>query len=775
MSTLDNDTHRELCLALVGSESEEEVITVLTEAGLWSDSSSWRYYGGKESNYSDIGNQQDSPDAAIVEKLVNCGDAMLLAKCAEYGVDPEGPCAPKTVCQAQERFFGIKNGDLNTLSKKNRQLLADKIGMVASGSRSNPCYSFFDLGIGQSPSQFPDTFLSLTASNKIRIHCVQGRFNMGSTGVLEFSGNRNLQLIVSRKHPAARNGLTDGERWGVTIVRREDPHDDMKSSSYQYLAPNGEIITFDAESLRILPGVRYPDNYARSMAYGTYIKVYDYNIGASYRTNILFDLNYRLSFLMPNATLPIRLYERRDGYVGHSMEVNLMGLLSRLANDRKNNLETGYPSSGEITIDDIVLPVSIFAFKAGKKENYAKNEGIVMTINGQTHGALKSDFFKRKSIGLGYLVKDILVVVDCSSIASSRLRELLFMNSRDRLRAGNVKARLESQLEYLISNHSGLKRLQEKRKKQAIEDQIADSKPINKILRSLFNANPMLSKVFRFGEQLTDPFSDVKEGQVQAYQGLKFPTFFTLDKEFPAESPKLCGHNSGCKIRFHTDAENEYFSRSNDPGSLMVTCDDTKINYSVNLWNGVATLFLNTSDTVSIGQRLFLTVEVSDASRHATFNHSIYLIITSEIEETSGGSSSPRKLSRDEKKGESAQTQPSLGIPIPKPVKKENWSQHDFDEHSALRAVYDADSYDFFYNADNLYLKYEQKHCPSGKERLIEMQYQSALALIGVALLKSAENESQSNVEEVLYNATRSISPILLPMIRTLGDLENLE
>ena len=47
----------------------------------------------------------------------------------------------------------------------------------------------------------PDTFLSLDKSNKLRIPFVQGKFNMGGTGVFEFCGPNGLQLIVTRRNP----------------------------------------------------------------------------------------------------------------------------------------------------------------------------------------------------------------------------------------------------------------------------------------------------------------------------------------------------------------------------------------------------------------------------------------------------------------------------------------------------------------------------------------------------------------------------------------------
>ena len=86
---------------------------------------------------------------------------------------------------------------------------------------------------------------------------------------------------------------------------------------------------------------------------------------------------------------------------------------------------------------------SIYAFKKGKHEKFTKDEGIVFTINGQTHGYLTKAFFNRKGVGMNYLADSILVILDCSEI-DGRERENLFMNSRDRLSACPLKTEIEN-------------------------------------------------------------------------------------------------------------------------------------------------------------------------------------------------------------------------------------------------------------------------------------------------------------------------------------------
>jgi hypothetical protein len=94
--------------------------------------------------------------------------------------------------EAVEQFFGVKGGRLEDLVATEQTGLADNIHVVAVGQKTSPCYLIVDRGEGQTPAAFPDTFLSLNRSNKLRIPFVQGKFNAGGTGVLQFCGQTRV-------------------------------------------------------------------------------------------------------------------------------------------------------------------------------------------------------------------------------------------------------------------------------------------------------------------------------------------------------------------------------------------------------------------------------------------------------------------------------------------------------------------------------------------------------------------------------------------------------
>ncbi len=106
--------------------------------------------------------------------------------------------------------------------------------------------------------------------------------------------------------------------------------------------------------------------YVRDAEWGTLIKLYEYSL-PGHRTHIRrkSGLLARLELLLAELALPIRLHEYRPGYGGHacSYETTLTGLSVRLDEGGRAEAET-----------------------------YRCTEGIIFTVNGQTHGYLTADF-----------------------------------------------------------------------------------------------------------------------------------------------------------------------------------------------------------------------------------------------------------------------------------------------------------------------------------------------------------------------------------------------
>jgi len=817
---------KQLCLSLMRADTEEEVIALLSDAGYWGDPTCWRYYGDYENNYNTIGNQQSRPDAALVEKLVNSVDARLMSECLVRGADPGGPTAPQSIYEAVARFFegsdrpdNSNAGRIRNWTNAERTDVARGITLVATGAtaqQGNPSFTVSDCGEGQTPDMMPNTLLSLNKSNKLRIPFVQGKFNMGGTGVLKFCGRHNLQLMVSRRNPKILNGnLLDPSdaKWGFAIVRREDPDAGRRSSVYTYLAPveaadrpgRGGVLRFSSDTMPIFPEGRDP--YARPAEWGTLVKIYEYE-ATGYKSHILRKdgLLSRLDALLANPALPVRLYECRPGYRGHpgSFETTMTGVAVRLDDDRAENLESGFPSSCPMTIGGEQMTATIYAFKKGRAEAYRKNEGVIFTVNGQTHGHFTQDLFRRKTVGLSYLADSLLVIVDCTNL-TGRAREDLFMNSRDRLSGGALRADIEAALEELLKHHDGLRALRERRRREEIEARLDDSKPLEAVLESLLDRYPALSALFLPGQRLSRAFKKKTVGHNgREFQGKRYPTYFRFKgKQVGAVLARECCINMRSRITFETDAANDYFSREVDRGEFSLSMVQSGLrapasNFVLNLQNGSAVLSLPLPPNCRIGDRLEFLSTVIDPSRTHPFENRFVLTV-------GGPQESPGRPSRKRKAGSggrgNSQEQGS-GIALPKviPVHESQWAEQEppFDEYTALRIKNagngsdngsDVDGpavYDFFVNVDNAYLRTELKSASQDPE-IVRARFTHGLVLLGLGILHDdahcasarhrnedadVREDRQANVEDQVETLTRAVAPVLLPMIDALGALD---
>jgi hypothetical protein len=324
-SSSSNEEIKQLLLDLLNSDTEEDVIRILKQYDYWDHPSLWRFYGDKEGNFSTIGNQSNSPEAALVEKVVNSIDAVLMNECWLTGMSPSDGSAPKSITQAVAKYFGgsvERMGSIINWPTQKRNEVSRRITVAATGSRSKrPCFTIADNGEGQSPYSMSDTLLSLDRRNKVSIHFVQGTFNMGGTGVLRFCGEHNLQLVLSKRNPdIVRSSRTPEEdnMWGFTVIRRENPPPGEKNSIYTYLAPlnalknprKGGVLRFEADNLPIFPNKNKP--YAKESTWGTLIKLYEYE-ATGFRSHILMPdgLLSRFDVLLPQIALPIRMHECR--------------------------------------------------------------------------------------------------------------------------------------------------------------------------------------------------------------------------------------------------------------------------------------------------------------------------------------------------------------------------------------------------------------------------------------------------------------------------------
>lgn len=828
---MDKVDVKDLCMDLIESDSEDKVKEILESCGYWDDSTVWRYYGDYENNYNVIGNQQSRPDSALVEKIVNSVDARLMNECLLRGIDPEGPAAPISIRQAVAQFFeespdSTTAGLVSEWTNTKRREVARQITLSATGMKptvGNPCLTISDCGEGQAPLMMPETLLSLNKNNKLRVPFVQGKFNMGGTGVLKFCGRHKLQLIVSRRNPEiikteARHP-SDYE-WGFTIVRREDPKGGVRSSVYKYLAPNesksrpgfGDVLHFSADEMPIFP--QADKAYVVPSSWGTLIKLYEYSIPN--KSDILRSdgLLSRVDLLLPLSALPMRFHECR-GYGGHkgSHETTVLGLNVRLGDasrdDKRESIEDNFPTSCPLTVMGEKMTATIYAFKKDKGKAYRNNEGVIFSVNGQTHGHFTTDFFRRKKTGCSYLRDSLLVIVNCSEL-SGRAREDLFMNSRDRLSSGELRRAIEVELETILKESKLLRTLRQKRQREQRDSIIEESKPLENVLQSILEKNKTLSMLFLEGIRLSAPFKTVEVAEEDVpYEGKKHPTYFKFkNKEYGTVLTKNCHINMRARISFETDVANDYFEREIDKGifTLNIVNGDEKEytdeSSTLNMENGIANLNISLSKTCNVSDCLKFKAIVDDRTLLEPFINEISLRI---LEETNIKESkqTPRRKPASQKPGSDRETASRIEPPRPTKVYQKpkegqrGWSEMEpaFDQYTALRIRHAPESddgengkeiYDFFINMDNLYLLNEQKSSKKDAD-VLEACFLYGMVLVGIALIHDDlendeskdedsydddEDHRKINVEDKVQNFTKAIAPILLPMIENLGSFE---
>ena len=270
-----------LGMTLLSAEDEATVVGIIAskefQALCLSDPGNWLPLDGRDTNSNVVTNQASNGGKAATELITNMVDAVLTKRCLEENIDPKGPDAPRTMYNAVDRFVRRLNGgkiikaDAGWLRKYAAQNLV--IGITGKTRGGKPCYTFADNGEGQHPAEFPDTFLSLKAKNKSEIPFVQGKYNMGSSGVLGFCGEHWFKLILSRRHDKS------GE-WGWTLVRKHPRAEGMPYA--EFFAPQGAIPTLGARR-EVFPFHKDGKTFdGFSLESGTIVKLYDFYAGKNF-------------------------------------------------------------------------------------------------------------------------------------------------------------------------------------------------------------------------------------------------------------------------------------------------------------------------------------------------------------------------------------------------------------------------------------------------------------------------------------------------------------
>lgn len=376
----------------------------------------------------------------------------------------------------------------------------------------------------------------------------------------------------------------------------------------------------------------------------------------------------------------------------------------------------------------------------------------------------------------------------------------MFMPSRDRLVDDNPFAmEIERRLESELRDHPGLRELKNARQKQDVEDQLADNKPLEDVLKRVLKSSPNLAKLFGLGQRLQNPFRpETVEPQPtpKPFLGKTHPTYFRFAGKNEGEKLFRAAHlGRRVRLAFDTDAVDDYFTRKVDRGEKeLVRIVDGKreplLDFAgPNLADGRGNLNFALPDETKVGDFLEVELVVRDPVTGSEFVNAAKLSVLAAIEAPSGPKN-PKSKPDKSPAPEGPVGNSGIALPEVHWVKQNspNWKTHFSTPDDCLVIIDDGHEgkpdWKFYLNEDNRALQSELKFTKLPAQA-VRKQFEIGVVLIGMALLHddksrreakakhgdAEESDDTSAVDERVKTFTRAVAPIVLPMIQSLGDL----
>lgn len=766
----------ELLNGLLTAETEEDAIKVLEAQGLLTDKSRWKYLGNMPNNESIVLAQQSTAAAALVEKFTNGQDALLMRYCKAKGIDPrDEKNAPGSMSDAVEKFLGSKaeafsDADNDTKAREARRAFAeDNLLLYATGTKDRPSLSIYDNGEGQLAKDFPSTFCSLifgsdTGSYKGAINFVQGRFNMGSSGVLPFCSEKyKMQLIVSRVPKDVAGG--DDHEWAFTLIcffaSKQNP-------SWCYLVgSDSHVMTAGKEPLALVPVASAKAGTVvaprtRKVASGTLVKMYDFKAPKS---NICGELFRKIEEFLLRPPLPLRLIECRKDYIAKVMQNTVWDrlLLS------KDKMEAGFESGASVTVqleNGEPVPVEIYVYKAVKEDGKLKEDpdklqtGLRALINGQSHAKRDTQFFKNANVDKEHIAGSMLVLLDCTKLSQTS-RNNIFMSNREMFRVTPVLEDLFKKVQRELKNHDELKDLNNKRYAEKVKDAISDDDGVA-ALEELLVSDPELADMFgttkpgKAGAKNAGNGSagGKKSEKTTPFKGTQYPTFFKRKDgatlvEADVEQGELV------RVSFLTDVRNDYFTRKRAPGQTTIAGD---VIPTASLFNGRYTLTFAPDKKLAVGTKLNCEVIVTDKKGSGPFKLNVQLTVTETVEKDP-----PKKKEKKDPKAQAAPSRPDI-----KEIKKGP-------DAPPLTIERDSTSerLTLFLNIESSLLEQAKELREPEEAQAVEFVFKYGLALVAMGLIDNAKktpewSTNQAACREQIQKTAIGIARVIVPLCLSL-------
>lgn len=558
---MDYKKNKEILLGLLRCQTSEELEKVIKTEKL-DETGGWLFYGGRFQNVGVIDGQMHEADNALVEKITNSIDAILMRRCYEEGIDPRDKnVAPQSMVEAINQFFGGKE----KLREKRSGFAKEWLRVTAEGKKDRPTITIIDKGEGQQPNNIKETILSLNKDIKAKIPFVYGTYNQGGSSPLGFAGNQNsydfnyLQLVLCRRPKTIKDKdrASNYDHFGFTVVRKRfDYASQMFTYEYFVEKTTEDIFSFPADKpIRV-------DDY--EFEEGCLIKLYDYQLPQ--RGNIVFrGLNEFIEKKLPDAPFPIYLKELRE-YKG-DIDYTIFGLREKLLRKQKI-LRDSYPHKLPVDLGEIgkkEIEVFILKHKVEVEEDFgsylSQTERIFFVKDGlvlHTENAL----WLRNECDLIDLSPYLFAFIDISNI-NPPIAQMLH-SGREKFK-NNATTKLALDRLIIFFTSETFKELEKEYARLTIgsESSFKDDALRKELMKEIEN-QPELREFFELGDDfpVKEKKEDGDEPPEPHYEGTYLPEKFDLIGSDPREIEE----GSYCKISFDTKADPKLFERREDRG-----------------------------------------------------------------------------------------------------------------------------------------------------------------------------------------------------------------
>lgn len=598
-----------LGIRLLRAELAADVRDIIAGDSALSNPGNWHPVDNRDTNSNVITNQATNGGKAATELMTNMVDAMLTKLCLEKGVDPKGADAPKNMYEAVDRLVEKLNGGriINATSEWKRKYaranLAIGITAKARKQKEPPCYTFADNGEGQYPQDFPQTFLSLSAKNKSQIPFVQGKYNMGSSGVLSFCDDW-LKLIVSRRYD-------EKQGWGWTLIRKNKPAQGGMPYA-EYFAPGNQIQTVGNGAIKpfcLQGGSEFDDVVLQT---GTIVKLYNFRVGKGYndfrQTREAFNEN------LVETILPFRIYDFRwkpDPSRGGLRKLGIddrrfYGMEHQLVEPRESAEDDGDSAeeavAGELLHIDTVKPhglgkitITAVLLEEGPRPGWYKRHSINRVfhhVNGQVQ--FKQTRGLLTQCKLAALKDRVAIFVDASHLEDGAHAEI-WKGDREYIRDTSEGQQYKDTVKDAIQRSPKLKELNHRITRETLDSVSTESSRelIRELIKHDNNLAMLLSKSV---PDIPVPHPPQKKQELRG-DLVHSPTYIKVragDKDGDNVVHINLPINKSHPVPCVTNVMDDYFRRAANRGDVCFKNDDVADQFtnSCKLDNGEFVLFL---------------------------------------------------------------------------------------------------------------------------------------------------------------------------------------